>query len=163
MDKMLLIDPAKCTGCRRCELACSYGKERIFNYAVSRIRLTRLRDFALNIPVLCQQCDLPLCTFACPTGAISSDRETGIVNINEELCVGCLMCFVACPLGGISIPPGSKIPIKCDLCDGEPKCAIECGYGAIEFVERDEASAMKRRKGIRELPKLLELVMSPRR
>lgn len=157
-EKILLIDPSKCTGCRRCELACSYVKEGEFNPNKSRVRLSKIQESLLIIPMVCQQCDIPLCTFACPTRAISKDRETGIVTINEELCVGCNACFVACPLGGISVISGSEIPIKCDLCDGEPRCATECEYGAIKFVDKDEASSIKRREAIKELSKALEMI-----
>lgn len=160
--KILLIDALECSGCRRCELACSYAKESLFNYALSRIRLLRLSDLVSNIPMVCQQCDTPLCTFACPTGAISQDKETGVVTINEGICVGCLMCFLACPLGGIVVTPQSKIPSKCDLCAGEPQCVRECEYGALEYVTIDEANATKRRKAARELPRLLELVAPSR-
>lgn len=156
--RILLIDPLKCSGCRRCQLACSFAKDKVFSYAASRVRLQRLADMASTFPVVCQQCETPMCTFACPTGAISQDKQTGIVSIRRELCIGCLMCFFACPLGGISVLFESRIPIKCDLCNGEPQCALECEYGAIEFVTLDQANAIKTKKGVKELPRLLELV-----
>ena len=38
MSKMLMIYPNKCTGCRNCELACSFEKEESFRPGASRIR-----------------------------------------------------------------------------------------------------------------------------
>ena len=38
MQRSLYIDPAKCTGCLQCEMACSYENEGVFNPAKSRIK-----------------------------------------------------------------------------------------------------------------------------
>ena len=35
MLKALVIDPGKCTGCKQCEMACSYENENEFNVANS--------------------------------------------------------------------------------------------------------------------------------
>jgi Fe-S-cluster-containing hydrogenase component 2 len=157
-EKIILLNPAKCTGCRRCELACSFSKEKIFNPAQSRIRLLRIKETEKTVPVVCQQCTTPLCTYVCPTKAITKDEETGLVTINPDICVGCMMCFVACPVGGISINPKTKMPIKCDLCEGDPACVRECEYGALEFIELDDANAIKRREAIKKLPEILEMI-----
>ena len=39
MQKSLNIDPAKCTGCLQCEMACSLENEGIFNTSKSRIKV----------------------------------------------------------------------------------------------------------------------------
>ena len=39
MMKALVIDPGKCTGCKQCEMACSYENEGVFNPSKSRIRV----------------------------------------------------------------------------------------------------------------------------
>jgi carbon-monoxide dehydrogenase iron sulfur subunit len=161
--KMLLIDPNRCSGCGRCELACSYSKVGKYNFVDSRIRLMRLNDFVSTIPFVCQQCTIPLCTFACPTGAISKDASTGVVSIDADLCVGCLMCFLACPLGGIAVSPTTRMPFKCDLCDGAPLCVEACEYDAIQWVDLDEANAYKRRQGFGELSKVVGLTSYSRR
>lgn len=162
-EKLLLIDPARCLGCGRCELACSFAKEGRFNFAEARIRLVRLDDFVSTVPLVCQQCTIAMCTFACPTGAIVKDASTGVISIDVNLCVGCLMCFLACPLGGISVSPRSRMPIKCDLCDGEPVCVLACDYDAIEFVEIDKANELKRVRGISLLSRALDLTTYSRR
>lgn len=157
---ILLIDPLKCSGCGRCELACSYVKNGTFNPILSRVKLIRADDFASPIPMVCRQCTVPLCTFGCPTAAISKDTETGVVRINEDLCVGCYVCVISCPLGGISLAPGAEAPIKCDLCDGSPACASECDYGAIRFVEEYDAPYLKMIEASRNLPRTLEIMLS---
>ena len=40
MQKSLNIDPAKCTGCLQCEMACSLENEGIFNTSKSRIKVS---------------------------------------------------------------------------------------------------------------------------
>jgi NADPH-dependent glutamate synthase beta subunit-like oxidoreductase len=39
--------------------------------------------------VPCQQCGEPNCLGACPQGAISKDPQTGVVQIDKQLCDGC--------------------------------------------------------------------------
>jgi Fe-S-cluster-containing hydrogenase component 2 len=153
MVKILLINPVECRGCRRCELACSFYKEGEANHALSRIHVFPSLDSVSTIQVVCQQCDTPFCLYACPVNAITKDNDKGTIMLDQEKCVGCLSCFILCPLGGIFLHPTKKLPLKCDLCEGEPKCVIECPYNAIEFVELDELSYLKR---IQSLAKLYE-------
>jgi len=160
--KMLLIDPSRCTGCNRCEMACSFSKEGMYNFALSRIRLMRLSDFVSTVPFVCEQCKIPWCTFACPSGAISRDISTGVVAIDADRCVGCLMCFLACPLGGISISPATRLPFKCDLCGGDPACVRACDYDAIQCLEVDDASDFKRRQGFDRLSEAMGLTIYSR-
>jgi len=158
MEKMILIDPDKCRGCMRCELACSFNKEKSFNNAHSRIRIFAVQEVLAFMPVVCQHCETPLCTYACPTKAIRKDPATGIVKIDENLCIGCLSCFAACPLSGIFTAPDLKVPIKCDLCDGEPKCVEACDYGALQFVDKESANYTKMANAAKAYAKLMEIV-----
>jgi len=148
MTKVLLIDPTKCRGCRRCEYACSFANEGEFNPNLSRIRIFPLSDSVSTVQNVCQHCDTPLCFFACPVNAITKDSCTGAVILDEEKCVGCLSCFISCPLGGIFLHPTKKLPLKCDLCGGNPSCVDECPYEAIEFTELDEVSYSKRMQSL---------------
>jgi len=156
MSKILLMDPEKCSGCKRCELVCSFVKEKIFSPVRSRVQLVKIRETGTNIPVVCQQCTEPVCMDVCPTKALTRDDKTGAVILNEDLCIGCRMCFIICPIGAISINIDSKKMAKCDLCKGKPACVEACGYGALEYVEAAEASYHKRREGIGQLSRILE-------
>ncbi|WP_431733909.1 4Fe-4S dicluster domain-containing protein, partial [Klebsiella pneumoniae] len=40
----------------------------------------------------------PACTKVCPSGAMHK-REDGFVVVNEEVCIGCRYCHMACPYG----------------------------------------------------------------
>ena len=135
MHKALVIDPGKCTGCKQCELACSYVKEGVFNPAKSRIRVFDFHHEARFVPYTCTQCDEAWCMRACPVDAISVDAATGAKVVSDALCVGCKVCTVACPFGTINYNVDSGKVIKCDLCEGEPECAKACPTEAITYVD----------------------------
>ena len=84
----------------------------------------------------------------CPVKAISRD-EAGAVVINYNKCIGCRMCMNACPLGNVSFHPALKKVFKCDLCGGEPKCAMYCPGGAIRYEDTDTTSERRRLLGDR--------------
>lgn len=50
--------------------------------------------------VACQHCSEPACEAVCPTGATHKDEATGIVLVDENVCIGCDSCIAACPLLG---------------------------------------------------------------
>jgi molybdopterin-containing oxidoreductase family iron-sulfur binding subunit len=49
------------------------------------------------LPAACQHCMRPLCVEACAAGATWRDADTGIVVIDNEICIGCQSCIPACP------------------------------------------------------------------
>jgi Fe-S-cluster-containing hydrogenase component 2 len=151
---ILVIDVEKCTGCRLCETVCSLDHEGVVAPKETRISVIKKEETGADIPVVCQQCERPLCMEVCPSLAISRDERTGTVNIDESRCIGCSMCFMACPIGGITITKEKKMK-KCDLCGGKPLCADHCPTKAIEFLPVTKVTEQKRRKGIRKMLTLL--------
>jgi len=133
--KVLSIDPDSCTNCRSCELACSAFHYKESNPMRSMIKV--IYDFKRNltVPIMCQQCEEPPCKEACRPKAILSNPNNDILSVNEEKCIGCNMCVVACPLGGFTIDPKTRKPIMCDLCGGDPQCVKVCSLGALKFTE----------------------------
>ena len=79
----------------------------------------------------------------CPVNAIFKD-ENGARIIDYKKCIACKMCISACPLGNIAFD-GTKV-FKCDLCAGEPNCALHCPTGAIEFKEAIPSAIIKRKE-----------------
>jgi carbon-monoxide dehydrogenase iron sulfur subunit len=57
MDKTLIVDTDRCTGCKICELVCSMTKFCEFNPRKAYIRVVRDKDLDLNLVTLNTRCD----------------------------------------------------------------------------------------------------------
>lgn len=132
--KVLRITPQRCTGCMRCEIACSYEQSGVFQPARSVIRISPFEAHTSYAPYTCTQCDEAWCMVACPVNAITIS-SVGAKVILDDLCVGCKLCTIACPYGTVFYDPESAKATKCDLCGGQPACASACPTQAIEYVE----------------------------
>jgi len=129
-------DYAACSGCRRCEIACSMRHEGKIWPEASRVRI--FMPFpGIEVPHLCAQCmDYP-CVEACPVEALSTDPDTGAVLVDRETCISCGACIRACPGDVPYLHPGDNKSTICDMCDGEPECVevcVEAGYNALTIV-----------------------------
>lgn len=156
MKKTLIATPEKCTGCSLCELVCSLSKEGTVNPSRARIHVVHWEDHAVEIPIICQQCEPAPCVTVCPVNARIRDEELGAIKIDYDTCINCKMCLVACPFGSASYDPVAEKVITCDLCDGDPKCVKFCETKALEFVEATAINATKRREAAQKLLELIE-------
>lgn len=165
MEKVLQVDIEKCVGCRTCEVACSLRNAGESNPTRSRIRIVRYEragKFHNYVPMVCQQCSDPLCMEACPVNSISRNKETGAMIVDAETCVGCKVCSMACPIGGVSIDPTTNVAFKCDLCGGDPECVKYCEPEAIKFVPKDKIDISLKRAKSERLSELFALMESLR-
>jgi Fe-S-cluster-containing hydrogenase component 2 len=135
MQKVLHINPDKCTGCLQCEMACSFENYGTYATSKSRIKVFDFHHTGKKVPYTCTQCDEAWCLHACPVEAITVDKVTGAKVVNETTCVGCKVCTIACPFGTINYVQETGKVQKCDLCDGEPACVEACPTAAITFVD----------------------------
>jgi Fe-S-cluster-containing hydrogenase component 2 len=115
----------------------SFEHEGAFNPAKSRIKVFEFGHGARAIPYTCTQCAEAWCMQVCPVEAITKNLATGAMEVNEQVCVGCKVCTIACPFGTINYNRDTGKVAKCDLCGGEPKCAEACPTGAIAYVDSD--------------------------
>jgi anaerobic carbon-monoxide dehydrogenase iron sulfur subunit len=160
--KRVLVRPDRCLGCRSCEMACvdhhmGVGDDRrsapspvprikVEPGPAERSRSSSGQEDSHHGPylrtssvVLCLHCDDPECVGACTAGALTKDPD-GVVRLDPELCVGCLICIDACPHGAISHDASANIVVKCDLCPGKevPACVEACVVDAL-FMEQDRS------------------------
>jgi phenylglyoxylate dehydrogenase beta subunit len=78
---------------------------------------------------LCNQCSQPKCVDACTTGALQRN-DRGVVELDQDLCVACGACIEECPYDGIYM---DDEVVKCDYCNGSPKCVEACPNGVITY------------------------------
>lgn len=143
--KRVLVNEPVCMGCRLCEVFCqlqhSKSKDLIrMRKNESPAPLARVHVEAKKpafFSLRCQHCSEPTCVYSCLTGALSKDPVTGVVKIDEDKCIGCWTCILACPYGAISQDIASHKSIKCDMCEGEevPACVANCPNEALVVVD----------------------------
>jgi len=105
-----------------------------------------------GIPLQCRHCQDAPCINVCPTEAMHRDSTTGPVLLDEERCIGCSFCVMACPFGVVDLRPDGKAVVKCDQCikrteaGQDPACVAGCPTGALRFVEMDKWLRERRRQ-----------------
>ena len=132
--KVLKITPERCTGCLRCELACSYMQVGEYQPAKSVIRVSPFEGHTSYAPYTCTQCAEGWCMTACPVGAITINAA-GAKDVLDDRCVGCKLCTIACAYGTMFFMPETRKAFKCNLCGGDPACADACPTAAITYEE----------------------------
>ncbi len=159
MNKYLVFDPSKCTGCRTCEMVCSIYNSGVGNTASSRRTVIKMEKHVINLPLSCLHCFDPICKKVCPANAFVYNSDTGCYTIDQSKCVGCKMCMIACPFAAISIEPNTNQMIKCDLCGGDPLCVRFCPNNAIDYVTADVYGIMRKKKSMEEMSNLMSSVL----
>ena len=138
-------DYAACSGCKRCELACSLHHEGWMWPEASRVRV--FMPFpGCEVPHLCSQCNDYPCVSSCPVQALTVDEETKAVKVDKEKCISCGKCIKACPGQVPTLHPVDNKALICDLCGGDPECVKVCeeaGYNALKMV--DEGPSVHRK------------------
>ena len=143
MAKKLAVIPELCSGCRLCELVCAIGHFGVNNPKKSAVRvLVTYPHPVVRMPIVCSQCKMPMCGDACPVGAIT--RQDGVVRLDSDACVCCMKCVSACPFGAMYAHADVDQPIKCDMCDGEPRCVAKCPKAAIRLIPEEAMGEAKR-------------------
>jgi len=59
-------------------------------------------------------------------------------KINEENCIGCGHCVMACPLGVLEIHDKVSKVVNPDACDSEGRCIAACPTRCIPHLEERE-------------------------
>ena len=145
-----VIDNRKCIGCHACTVACK--SEHDVPIGVNRTHVKYIekgeypdvtREFSVH---RCNHCEDSPCTTICPTTALFT-REDGIVDFDDERCIGCKSCMQACPYDALYIDPDKGTAAKCNYCahriehSYEPSCVIVCPTEAIISGDLDDPNS----------------------
>ena len=160
-----LIDTTKCIGCKACQVACSEWNELRdevgHNHGTydnpqdltaetwTLMRFTEHETDAGNLEWLirkdgCMHCAEPGCLAACPSPGAIIKHANGIVDFDQDHCIGCGYCITGCPFNIPRISQKDHKAYKCTLCSDrvavglEPACVKTCPTGAIVFGTKDD-------------------------
>ncbi|MCI5081725.1 MAG: 4Fe-4S dicluster domain-containing protein, partial [Saprospiraceae bacterium] len=164
-----VIDNRKCIGCHACTTACKsehdvpVGVNRTWVKQVEKGEFPHTRR--LFSVMRCNHCTDAPCVEICPTEALYV-REDGIVDFNNDRCIGCKSCMQACPYDALYINPENHTAAKCNYCAHridiglEPACVNVCPEHAIisgdmenpeseisQLLGREQVSVRKAAKG----------------
>jgi Fe-S-cluster-containing dehydrogenase component/formate-dependent nitrite reductase membrane component NrfD len=136
-----------CIGCHACTVACK--SEHDVPLGVNRTWLKYIetgefpntgRSFSV---MRCNHCDDAPCMTICPTSALYR-ADNGVVDFDDERCIGCKSCMNACPYDAIYINPATNTAHKCNYCNHrvevglEPACVVVCPTHAIVTGDLDD-------------------------
>lgn len=158
-----LIDESKCIGCKACQSACmewndlrdvvgvntgSYQNPPDLSaqsWTVMKFYEEELPGKGLQWLIVkdgCLHCEDPGCLRACPAPGAIVKYANGIVDFQEENCIGCGYCQTGCPFNVPRFSGADNKAYKCTLCSDrvavglEPACVKSCPTGALVFGSR---------------------------
>ncbi|AKO44943.1 cytochrome c nitrite reductase Fe-S protein [[Haemophilus] ducreyi] len=149
----MVHDETSCIGCTACMDACRTTNK--VPEGVSRLEIIRSEPYG-EFPNVeyeffrrsCQHCTNAPCVAVCPTGASFVDPNTGIVDVDSDLCVGCQYCIAVCPYRVRFIHPEKKSADKCNFCrdtnlaEGkQPACVEACPTKALTFGDMNDSNS----------------------
>ena len=159
-----LIDISKCIGCKACQVACMEWNDLRdtigFNHGVygnpmdlsdqswTVMRFTEAEPDGRLAWLIrkdgCMHCADPGCLKACPAPGAIVRYGNGIVDFNQEYCIGCGYCITGCPFNIPRIRAEDGKAYKCTLCSDrvaaglEPACIKTCPTGALIYGAKDD-------------------------
>lgn len=152
MIAQFTFHPDRCIGCGACVMAC-INENRIDIDEQQPYRLLKKNEYAegdrLNITWFvhgCMHCPEHPCAGSCPKGCFSVDKDTGLVQLNTENCIGCHRCEKVCAYGALQFARDGKAA-KCNGCqfrlrmDRPPLCVMACPRQALTINEKNRVVA----------------------
>jgi len=174
-----LVDTTTCIGCKACEVACQEWNDLPFAPTSFDNTYQTMPSTAWNFWNLikfneqpkedgtfmwlmrkdqCMHCADPGCLTACPADGAIVQYANGIVDFQQDHCIGCGYCITGCPFDIPKFNPTTKKVYKCTLCSDrvsqglEPACIKACPTGCLHFGSKDDMKdlAEKRSRQLRE-------------
>ena len=172
-DVCKVIDTTTCIGCKACEVACLEWNGYPFTPHALRQHLPddagdalellepdqihrahqRRRKFDVaDAQRRCMHCEEPGCLAACPADAAIVQFANGIVDFQQDHCIGCGYCVSGCPFNIPKFNPETKKVYKCTLCSDrvsqglEPACIKSCPTGCLHFGSKEDMTALAQKR-----------------
>jgi len=162
-DYAKLVDVSRCIGCKGCEIACKewndLGVEPTANFGSYQSHqdlsprtwlLMRFNEVEVDGDLrwlitksACLHCEEPGCLEACPAPGAVVQYSNGIVDFNQDECIGCQFCVTGCPFDIPRFDDVTRKVYKCNLCIDrveaglEPACVKTCPTQAITWGTKD--------------------------
>jgi Fe-S-cluster-containing dehydrogenase component/formate-dependent nitrite reductase membrane component NrfD len=135
-----VIDNRTCIGCHACSTACKSENDvslGVYRTWVKNTEVGTYPDVTRRFQVTrCNHCENPPCVRICPVSAMYQ-KDNGIVEFNQDICIACKGCIQACPYDSIHIDPETNSAAKCHYCSHrvekglEPSCVVVCPTHSI--------------------------------
>jgi formate dehydrogenase iron-sulfur subunit len=165
LDVCKLIDTTTCIGCKACEVACLEWnglpyRETVFDNTYQTMpdttwdfwNLIKFNEHTTDDGNLmwlmrkdqCMHCADPGCLVACPADGAIVQYANGIVDFQQEKCIGCGYCIAGCPFNIPKFNSTTKKVFKCTLCSDrvgqglEPACIKSCPTGCLHFGTKED-------------------------
>lgn len=145
-----VIDHDRCIGCHACTVACKEEHQvpvGVFRTWVKYIEKGEFPHTSRHFGVMrCNHCDSAPCSTICPTNALFR-RPDGIIDFDNQRCIGCKSCMQACPYDALYIDPNTNTAAKCNFCAHRveaslaPACVIVCPTQAIISGDLDNPAS----------------------
>ena len=162
------IDTTSCIGCKACEVACQEWNDlppettvqmgtyqtlpELTPHFWNLIRFAEYeRDESLHWLMRkdqCLHCEDPGCLKACPAPHAIVQYVNGIVDFQQEYCIGCGYCMTGCPFNIPKFKKETEKVYKCTLCVDrvavglEPACIKACPTGCLQFGTKPQMLEM---------------------
>jgi Fe-S-cluster-containing dehydrogenase component len=180
----MLYDSTRCAGCGACTAACKEanglpwdGEPKELDSATKSVIKTRRLSrpgsaLSAFVKRQCMHCVDPSCVSVCMLGALHKEgrgkrdaggerKGSGLVVWDEDLCLGCRYCQIACPFNAPKFEWLRAAPhiVKCELCRhraqpgaagplavANPACCEVCPAEAIVYGRRADLLTEARRR-----------------
>jgi formate dehydrogenase iron-sulfur subunit len=167
-----LIDVSRCIGCKACQAACMEWNDLRDQVGLNLGAYTDPPDLGdqtwtlmrFNEEVVdgsfrwlilkdgCLHCSDPGCLRACPSPGAVIQFSSGIVDFQQEACIGCGYCISGCPFDIPRLRAADSKVYKCTLCSDrvavglEPACIKTCPTQALSFGSKQDMLDLARHR-----------------
>jgi formate dehydrogenase iron-sulfur subunit len=159
-----LIDTTTCIGCKACEVACQEWNDLPPETTVQMGTYQTMPDMTSQFWNLirfkehedeqgkfhwlmrkdqCMHCAEPGCLEACPAPGAIVQYANGIVDFNQDQCIGCGLCMSGCPFNVPKFSRTTNRVYKCTMCVDrtsvglQPACVKACPTSCLQFGTKD--------------------------